>query len=77
MTSCNCIPAVKNPRFRANLATGGICIYAVGETQEDALRNLARHAAKDGIPRSQWAEVYLETMTGELVRDRVPFREVS
>jgi hypothetical protein len=69
MRPCRCISAVAEPQYRAHLGTGGICIFALGRTEEQAIRNLALHAKRDRIPRRSWVEAWIETMRGELVRE--------
>jgi len=69
MKPCRCLPPVEDPRFRAYLATGGMGIYSPGHTVEEAIRNLARHAKRDRIPRRSWADAWVEDMRGKLVRE--------
>ena len=76
MKPCRCLPPVEDPRFRAHLASVGICLYSVGHTVEEAIRNLALHAKKDRIPRRAWHEAWVEDMRGLMVRD-VELRELK
>lgn len=69
MKPCRCTPPVEDPRFRAHLATHGICLFSVGHTTQEAIRNLALHAQKDRIPRYLWTEAWVENMRGLLLRE--------
>jgi len=67
MKSCNCTPPVSDPKFRAHIATGGICIFSPGRTIDEALANVKAHAKKDKIPKPRWAEVWVENLDGDIV----------
>lgn len=62
MKPCNCTPPVKDPRFKAFIATHGIGVWSAGSTIEDAIENVKKHAKKDGIGKRKWVWCWVEKM---------------
>ena len=67
MKPCGCLPAIDDPKFVAHIATGGICIYANGQTIQHAIDRVRQHAKHDKIPESRWIDIWVEDMNGCLV----------